>query len=569
MRRMMGKKQKRGIGMIWRTIALWGLLLLPTVGLAQTTPPTDPDTQPESATPAPQGAGAPSAEAVRTAPVTVDGRALFEVRGSSVVSAPERARRVSERIVEVARRTDSHLVTVSVRPTEFGLAIYADGTLITVATEAEAALEQMSQEVVANLHAEAVREAIVEYRQARGRDARVDTLIEVALWTGAFVLITLAYFFARRRISDRLAGFVQRQLAGVDAATNKAVRAQAIGALVGYGTRLFLLLILVLALYYYLTLVMLAFAETRSLAQLLLTYVTEPILNILLGFVRYIPNFITLIIIALLARYIIKGVRIYFDGLETGTFDLGNFEPHWIRPTFNIVRFVLILIAVVFAFPYIPGSDSAAFQGLTILIGAMLSLGSNSVVSNVLSGVFVLYRRSTNLGDRIKVGEHVGDVVEIKLMETHIKSIKNELVSIPNAQLLSSDVVNYTKKVDGSGLLLHTTVGIGYEEPPEKIEAMLIEAAKRTQSLKNRPEPFVLWTALGDFAISYQINAYTTRGAFIPKIKSDLHRNIVSVFNENRVQIMTPNYEADPDAPKLPPAEPWDGVLAHQTSGSD
>lgn len=179
----------------------------------------------------------------------------------------------------------------------------------------------------------------------------------------------------------------------------------------------------------------------------------------------------------------------------------------------------------------------------------------------MMAGLFVVYRRSTNIGDRIKVGNQVGDVVEIKLMETLVKSIKNEMISIPNAQLLNSEVTNYSRTIDGRGLMVNTTVGIGYEEPQEKVEAMLIEAAKRTTHLKLSPKPFVLMTALADYAVNYQINAFSTRGSSLPQIYSDLHRNIVSVFNENGVQIMTPSYIADPDEPKVP-QEKWDGVLA-------
>lgn len=159
------------------------------------------------------------------------------------------------------------------------------------------------------------------------------------------------------------------------------------------------------------------------------------------------------------------------------------------------------------------------------------------------------------------VGDQIGDVVEIKMMETLIKSVKNEMVSIPNAQLLNSEVVNYSRKIDGRGLLVHTTVGIGYEEPQNKVEAMLIEAARRTRDLKKSPAPFVLWANLADYAINYQINAFTTRGSSLPRILSDLHRNIVDVFNENGVQIMTPSYMADPEKPKVP-TQPWDGKLA-------
>ena len=420
-----------------------------------------------------------------------------------------------------------------------------------------------SWDVLGFLHGQAIEEAILAYRSNRTEQARVSGAIEAAGWTIGFVVFVLVILWLHRRIRRRTLKLVKRYLQDVETATAKSVQAEAIAALIRYGLNFVLLVIFFLGFYYYLSFVLLAFAETRYFAQLLLTYLTEPVLLIFKGILSYIPNLIMLSLIAWITLYIIKGMRVFFDAVEAGSFEMDDFEKHWVNPTFNIARVVVILIALVFAVPYIPGSDSAAFQGLTILVGAMLSLGANSVVSNMLAGLFVIYRRSTSIGDRIQIGKHIGDVVQIKLMETHLKSIKNELISIPNAQLMNSDVVNFSKKTDGSGLLLHTTVGIGYEEPPEKVEAMLIEAANRTKGIKAKPEPFVLWTALADYAINYQINGYTTRGSSIPKIRSDLHRNIVAVFNENKVQIMTPSYMADPPEPKIP-AEDWDGHLAHE-----
>lgn len=389
----------------------------------------------------------------------------------------------------------------------------------------------------------------------------MSSAIEAGVWTLAFVVFVVVILWLHRRIRRRTLLFVKRYLKDVENATAKSVQAEAIAALIRYGLNFVLLVIFFLGIYYYLSFVLLAFAETRYFAQLLLTYLTQPVLQIFKGILSYLPNLIMLGLITWVTLYIIKGMRVFFDAVEAGSFEIGDFERHWVNPTFNIARVVVILIALVFAVPYIPGSDSAAFQGLTILVGAMLSLGANSVVSNMLAGLFVIYRRSTSIGDRIQIGEHVGDVIQIKLMETHLKSIKNELISIPNAQLMNSDVINFSKKIDGSGLLLHTTVGIGYEEPPAKIEAMLIEAVSRTKGLKAKPEPFVLWTSLADYAINYQVNAFTTRGSSIPRIKSDLHRNIVAVFNENKVQIMTPSYVADPPDPKIADDD-WDGKLA-------
>ncbi len=501
------------------------------------------------------------------APVIVDGETLFRLRGSSALPAPERAAQVQENIIGVAESSDAEDVEVSFENSELGILILADGVQVSIVTEADAELDQIELNVLSVLHGDAVRNAIVSYRANRTEQARVSGAIEAVAWTVGFVLFVLAILWLHRRIRRRTLQFVTRHLRDVETATAKSVQAEAIAALVRYGLSFVLLVTFFLGFYYYLSFVLLAFAETRYFAQLLLTYLTEPVLLIFKGIISYIPNLIMLALITWVTLYLIKGLRVFFDAVEAGSFDLGDFEKHWVNPTFNIARVVVILIALVFAVPYIPGSDSAAFQGLTILVGAMLSLGANSVVSNMLAGLFVIYRRSTSIGDRIQIGDHIGDVVQIKLMETHLKSIKNELISIPNAQLMNSDVVNFSKKTDGNGLLLHTTVGIGYEEPPEKVEAMLIEAAGRTKGIKAKPEPFVLWTALADYAINYQINGYTTRGSIIPKIRSDLHRNIVAVFNENGVQIMTPSYMADPDEPKIP-VEEWDGHLAHE-SGQD
>ncbi|NOD95721.1 mechanosensitive ion channel [Ruegeria sp. HKCCD6228] len=514
----------------------------------------------------PAEATEPEAEETESfkAPVIVDGDMLFFLRGSSALPAPERAESVQNKIIEVAEASESPTVDITFEETDLGIRIRADGEIVSIVTVADAELDQMELDVLGFLHGQAIEEAILSYRSNRTDQARVSGAIEAAGWTSGFVVFVLVILWLHRRIRRRTLKLVKRYLKDVETATAKSVQAEAIAALIRYGLNFALLVIFFLGFYYYLSFVLLAFAETRYFAQLLLTYLTEPVLLIFKGILSYIPNLIMLSLIAWVTLYIIKGMRVFFDAVEAGSFEMGDFEKHWVNPTFNIARVIVILIALVFAVPYIPGSDSAAFQGLTILVGAMLSLGANSVVSNMLAGLFVIYRRSTSIGDRIQIGEHIGDVVQIKLMETHLKSIKNELISIPNAQLMNSDVVNFSKKTDGSGLLLHTTVGIGYEEPPEKVEAMLIEAANRTKGIKAKPEPFVLWTALADYAINYQINGYTTRGSIIPKIRSDLHRNIVAVFNENKVQIMTPSYMADPPEPKIP-ADEWDGHLAHES----
>ena len=499
--------------------------------------------------------------------VIVDGDELFRVRGSSALPARERAENIQDRIVAISEASDKPFVSIEISDNEFGKKIDADGRWVTITAPADAEYEQMELDALASQQAEAIETAILKYREDRSNSARVGSAMAAIAWTLAFFVLAGVFIRKRRKLIALVVGIVEKRFANVEEATKSFVRGQAIAAISGHAANALLWVGFMTLSYYYLSFVLLAFAETRTFAEILLNNVSAPMIRIATGFVGYLPSLITLLIIAALTRYVLKGVQLFFDNLEKGVFQLGEFERHWISPTFFLVRIFVILIALVFAYPYIPGSDSRAFQGLTILAGLMLSLGSNTVISNMMSGLLLIYRRSMNVGDRIQVGDKVGDVVEIKLMETLIKSIKNELVSIPNAQLLNSEVVNFTRKVDGRGLVVHTTVGIGYEEPPKKIKAMLIEAAHRTRGLKKSPEPFVLWTQLADYAINYEINAYTFRGASLPKIKSDLHENIFEVFSENGTQIMTPSYIADPEIPKIP-TQHWDGVLAERSQPS-
>lgn len=506
-------------------------------------------------------------DGVFTAPIIVDGETLFFVRGSSALPAKERAAIILQRMLAVAELPKNNTIVYTIENNEFGRAILANGRMITVTTHADAEMESFDIDLVAKLHLEAIQKAIEKYRADRSETARVESALVAVGWTISFLIVTLLFVRRREKATTALSLVTEKYFSRFEKATGSVIRAKAFGRITGFFAQIAMWVGYLFLLYYYLTFVLLSFAETRPIAQILLTYVSEPLINVVLAFISYLPNLVTLFIIAFVARFFIRGCRVVMENLQSGAITLENFEPHWITPTFNIARTAIIAVAVVFAYPHLPGADSKAFQGLTILAGVMVSLGSNAVVSNMMAGLFVLYRRSTNIGDRIKVGDQIGDVVEIKLMETLIKSIKNEMISIPNSQLLNSEVINYSRKIDGNGLMLHTTVGIGYEEPQEKIEAMLVEAANRTRDLRRSPKPFVLVTALADYAINYQINGFTTRGASLPRIHSDLHKNIITVFNENEVQIMTPSYMADPDEAKIS-VEHWNGQLAHTKKGA-
>jgi small-conductance mechanosensitive channel len=273
--------------------------------------------------------------------------------------------------------------------------------------------------------------------------------------------------------------------------------------------------------------------------------------------VAYLPSLIFLIILALLTRALLRIVNVFFGRLGDGTLTLSNFDPDWAVPSGRLTKLVIIAFALVIAYPHLPGSGSEAFKGVSLLFGLVFSLGSSSLVGNLMAGQSLAYRRAFKLGDRIKIGDHVGEVAQIRLLTTSLRSPKNEQVVIPNSTVLNSEVVNYSTLAKERGLILHTIVGIGYETPWRQVEAMLLEAAARTPGLLTQPAPFVLQKALGTFAVDYELNAYCDTPHLMILLYSALHAKILDVFNEYGVQIMTPAYEGDPEQPKVVPREQW------------
>jgi small-conductance mechanosensitive channel len=190
-------------------------------------------------------------------------------------------------------------------------------------------------------------------------------------------------------------------------------------------------------------------------------------------------------------------------------------------------------------------------------MGVLFSLGSSSVISNIVAGYTMIYRRAFREGDVVKIGEMMGRVSQIRIQVTHLRTPKNEEVIIPNSTIMGAEVVNYSSLAKSDGLVLHTTVRIGYEVPWRQVEAILLEAAARTEGVLAEPKPFVLATGLGEFAITYQINAYCDDPTRMTRLYSALHRHTLDVFNEHGVQIMTPAYEGDPEQPKIVPRDRW------------
>jgi small-conductance mechanosensitive channel len=309
--------------------------------------------------------------------------------------------------------------------------------------------------------------------------------------------------------------------------------------------------------YFYVGFVLARFPWTRGLASDLLELVVQPLAVLWEGLVGYLPNLFFLIVLAVVVRYILRGLRVFFQEVGLGRVKLPGFYQDWAVPTYKIVRVLVLAFAAVVAFPYIPGSSSPAFQGISIFAGILFSLGSTSAVSNIVAGVILTYMRGYKVGDIVRIGETTGRVTECTLLVTRLRTPKNVDITIPNSTVLGAHVTNYSAQAEVGNLILPTTVTIGYDAPWRQVHAMLREAAAKTADVLEEPAPFVLQKSLDDFYVTYELNVYTRRADRMNRVYSDLHRNIQDTFNTYGVQIMSPNYEADRDAPTVVPRERW------------
>jgi small-conductance mechanosensitive channel len=296
--------------------------------------------------------------------------------------------------------------------------------------------------------------------------------------------------------------------------------------------------------YLYITVLFSFFEFTRTWAGVLIGYTLKPLGNILLSFINYLPNLFFILVLVIVTRFVIKFVRLFFAEVEKGTIALPGFYLEWARPTYKIVRFLIIAFAVIVIFPYLPGSSSDAFRGVSIFLGILFSLGSVSAVANIVAGVVLTYMRPFRLGDRVKIADTIGDVIEKTLLVTRVRTIKNVDVTIPNSMVLGSHIINYSSSAQERGLILHTGVTIGYDAPWRKVHELLIAAAESTQHILKEPKPFVLQTSLDDSYVSYELNAYTDQPNVMTSTYSELHENIQDKFNEAGVEIISPHYSA-------------------------
>lgn len=462
-------------------------------------------------------------------------------------SASERADAVSRRIKKLSEfldfNGDSILITQS--DATFDL-VYEDLTIMSI-SENDALWTDSSRFELAKVYRERIRQEVENYK--------AETNLLTILKNVGLALLVILFIWLLIKYISKLFRWTARS---IEAQENKRIKGiklknytlfdakrQVVAFLmVNKAIKWFTIL---LAIYLSLPVLFGIFPWTRNFANTLFGYIVTPVKKILVGFWNYLPNLITIIVIIIVFRYVLKGIRFLKTEIANENLKIKGFYPDWANPTYQLIRVLVIAFMIVVIFPYLPGSDSPVFQGISVFLGFLFTFGSAGSLSNLIAGLVLTYMRLFKIGDRVKIDDVIGDVIEKSSLVTRVRTIKNEIISIPNSKVMSSHTINYSSDAPEKGLIIHTTVTIGYDVPWKKMHEALIEAATRTEFVLEDPTPFVLQTSLDDFYVSYQLNGYIREPNKQATIYSNLHQNIQDVCNERGIEILSPHYRAARD----------------------
>jgi len=486
------------------------------------------------------------------APVVLDGKTLFVVRERVMSFTPEdRASAIRRKLEMFLEGPLSHPETITVLEAETTSQIMWGEVVLMTVTDRDAAAEGKPRAELAKEVAESLRAAVRSHIEAYGNRS----ILLGAVYTLVATLVLVAFLVLFRRLFPRLYSAADAwkgtRIRSIRFQSVEVVRAESIVAFIRGALRWIRILVTVLLFYIYIPLVLSFFPWTKGVAAVLIGYIFGPLKVVGKGILNFLPNLFFIAVIVAVTHYALRLIRVIFTGMKRGTFTIPGFYPEWADPTFKIVRLLVVAFAAVVAFPYIPGSESPAFRGVSIFLGVLFSLGSTSAVANIVSGVILTYMRPFHVGDRVKIADSVGDVIEKTLLVTRVRTIKNVDVTIPNSMILSSHIVNYSSSAKECGLILNAGVTIGYDADWRKVHELLISAARRTADIQESPSPFVFQTSLDDFYVSYELNAYTEKPQVMAATYSLLHQNIQDVFNEAGVEIMSPHYSQIRDGNRM------------------
>ena len=530
--------QKRVV-ILLRGIVWAGLLLCCSVGVG--------GARGQAATAQPGMTAQPGVQA----PVIVRGKTIFRVQGILSFPAAARAEAISQRITDLSKEVKFDPKSLTVADAEGTSDIVAGDLVLMSVTDQDARAVGKSRHDLAVGYADKIRVSLTELRKEYSvRSIALGGLYALLATVVLIVIFRLLGFFFPK-VYAVVESWRGTRITSLRIQKFEILPADRIADfLVGIAKLLRFAAVLVV-LYFYTSLVLGFFPWTRGYARILMGYIEAPLKVIAHTILAYLPNLFFIVVIVVVAFYVIKFTRIIFAEIGKGSIAFSGFHREWAAPTYKIVRFMMLAVTAIAVFPYLPGAKSPAFQGISIFLGVLFSLGSTSAVANVVAGVILTYMRAFQLGDRVQIADTVGDVIEVSLLVTRIRTIKNVEITIANSMVLNSHIINFSGSVQKEKLILHTTVTIGYDAPWRKIHELLLTAAAGTENVLETPAPFVLQTALDDFYVHYQLNAYTDQASRMAKTYSDLHQNIQDRFYEAGVEIMSPHFSTIRDGNRV------------------
>jgi small-conductance mechanosensitive channel len=506
------------------------------VALSQTTQQTSPTGSTPEAALTEEGGG--------PFDIVLDGRPVVTVYGPIGTLTPEaRASGIEKRILSLARTTNLPPDAIRLEPREGWTELFLGKKMIMAVTESDAKIAGKPRQQVALESAEGIRQAITNYR----RDHSWRLVLRGILNTLIATAVLVALLWCVRRIQVLVRDRIQRQIersAQLEKKSGWDIFVAYLGPIT-LAAGAILRWVVILGLFEgYLTITLGFFAFTREISLTITNWLFSQLASMGHAVLDYVPNLFVLAVIVLVTNYGIRLVRLIFAEIQKGDLKIRGFYPDWAEPTAKLIRMLILVLALIVGFPYLPGAKSPAFQGISIFLGVLLSLGSSSAVANAIAGIILTYMRSFLVGDWVQIGDTIGEVTEKTLLVTRVLTPKSEIITIPNSTVMSGPVKNYSVEARKSGVIFHTTATIGYEAPWRTVHDLLVNSALATEHVLQNPRPFVLQSRLDDFYVAYELNAYTDAPRLMLDIYSSLHQNIQDKFNEAGVEICSPHFSS-------------------------
>lgn len=482
-------------------------------------------------------------EKVQGVPVVFYGDTLYSIYSSlGPYDVNTRARHLEEKIRSLYQKPFFFADSLQVKHSGGFLNIVYQDEVISGITMSDALWADLTTEELANSQTEIIRESVVKHRKQNSLKNNALRIFELLLIIGiaSGLIWVINRFF--RFVKSIFLTPNNRFLSGIKIKNYELIKREHVLSFLDKMLSLIKIALLFLLFVTVIPLVFSIFPSTQNWSEVIQEWIWNPVKKIWISVVTYFPKLITIAIILFIVRYILRLLRFFALEIERGALTIRGFYPEWAKTTYALVRFVLMMLTLVVIFPYLPGSDSDAFKGISVFLGILISIGSSSAVANAVAGLVITYMRPFQKGDWIKTGEITGIVIEKNALVTRLKTINNEDVSVPNSSVLSGATVNYSSLGRTNGLVITAKIKVRYDYSHNLIEELLIEAALRTKDISNKPHPYVFQLSLEELNVVYELNAFTLVPDNMYFIKSDLIKNIQNVFRQAKVEIHSTQY---------------------------